>query len=112
MTKVISATVGFFLSFSLFAQTFEGRIVYHNTYTSKIPNVTDELFTSMMGDTQEYFFSVRDYKSVSNGTFLSWQLYINAENKLYTKMANAETLIWNDGASNPDEILKAEINKQ
>lgn len=26
-------------------------------------------------------------------------------------MANSETLLWNDGATNPDEILNAEINK-
>jgi len=26
-------------------------------------------------------------------------------------MANSETLFWNDGAANTDEILKAEINK-
>ncbi|MCH5598642.1 hypothetical protein [Niabella ginsengisoli] len=26
-------------------------------------------------------------------------------------MANSETLLWNDGATNPDEILKAEVNK-
>ena len=26
-------------------------------------------------------------------------------------MANSETLLWNEGATNPDEILKAEVNK-
>lgn len=26
-------------------------------------------------------------------------------------MANSETLLWNDGAANPDEILKAEVKK-
>ena len=26
-------------------------------------------------------------------------------------MANSETLLWNDGATNPDEVLKAELNK-
>lgn len=37
------------------AQTFEGKIAYQNTYTSKIKNVTSEQFTTMMGSTQEYY---------------------------------------------------------
>jgi hypothetical protein len=64
-----------------------------------------------MGSTQEYFIKNGDYKSVTNGSFFQWQLYVNKDNKLYSKMANSETLLWNDGAANPDEILKAEVNK-
>lgn len=92
-------------------QTFEGEIIYKNTYKSKIPSVTDEQLTTMMGTTQEYFIRNGDYKSITNGSFFQWQLYVNKDNKLYNKMSNSETLIWNNGATNPDEILKAEINK-
>ena len=76
-----------------------------------MPNLTDEQFTLMIGSTQEYFIKNGDYKSVANGSFFQWQLYVNTDNKLYSKMANSETLLWNDGATNPDEILKTEVNK-
>ena len=93
------------------AQDFEGKIVYKNTYTSKMPTIPDQQFTAMMGSTQDYIFKEGNYKSSTNGTFFQWQLYIHKENKLYNKMANSATILWNDGASNTDEVLKAEVNK-
>ena len=111
MTKTITFLLTTLFTITSFGQTFQGKIVYKNTYKSKIPNVTDEQFTTMMGSTQEYFIKNGDYKSVGNGSFFQWQLYVNKDNKLYTKMANSETLLWNDGATNPDEILNAEVNK-
>ena len=76
-----------------------------------MPNVTDQQFTTMMGSTQDYFIKSGDYKSVANGSFFQWQLYVNKDNKLYSKMANSETLLWNDGSENKDEIIKTELNK-
>ena len=101
-----------FSSIASIAQTFEGKITYLNTYKSKIPNVTDALFTEMMGTTQEYNFKSGNYRSVSNGTFLQWQLYINKDNKLYTKFSNSPAIVWNDGAVNPDSVIKTELNKE
>lgn len=94
------------------AQNFEGKIVYQNRYKSKIPNLTDEQFTSMMGANQEFIIKDGNYKSTLNGTLVLWQLYINQDNKLYTKMSNVQSILWNDGAVNPDEVLKSEINKE
>jgi hypothetical protein len=94
-----------------FGQNFEGKIVYRNSIKSKLPNVTDEQFTSMLGSKQEYFIKEGDYKSITNGSFVQWQLYINKDNKLYNKMANSEALLWNDGAVNTDEVLKSELHK-
>jgi hypothetical protein len=96
---------------TVFGQNFQGRIVYQNTYVSKLPNVTSEQFTSMMGSTQTYIIKGGDYKSSANGTFFQWQLYINKDNKLFNKMSNSETVLWNDGATNSDEVLKVEVNK-
>jgi hypothetical protein len=93
------------------AQNFEGKVTYQNTYKSKVPNVTDALFTEMMGTLQEYNFKGGNYRSVSNGTFLQWQLYVNKDNKLYTKFSNSPAILWNDGAVNPDSVLKTELNK-
>lgn len=95
-----------------YGQDFEGKVVYKNAYKSKIPNATSEQLSSMMGTTQEYLIKGGNYKSSTNGTFFQWQLYIIKENKLYNKMANSPTILWNDGAVNPDEVIKSEINKE
>jgi hypothetical protein len=105
-----------FLIASLFAiassgQNFEGKIVYKNVYKSNLQGVTDDQLTSMIGSTQEYYIKGGDYKSVSNGSILQWQLYINKDNKVYNKMSNAESVLWNDGTENTDTVLKAVINK-
>lgn len=99
------------ISMTVFGQNFEGKITYQNSYTSKLPNVQDQQFNSMMGTTQEYIIKGGDYKSSSNGTLVQWQLYINKDNKLYNKMSNSETIFWNDGITNPDSIISVEINK-
>lgn len=93
------------------AQGFEGKIAYQNAYTSKIPNATSEQFTAMMGSTQEYFIKGDSYKSVMNGSYSQWQLYVPSENRLYSKLAVSDTLMWSDGNSNPDESVKYEIQK-
>ena len=94
-----------------FAQPFEGKITYQNSYQCKLPNLTNEVFTAMMGTSIEYSIKGASYKTVSNGTFLLWQLYLPKDNKLYTKFSNTPAILWNDGAVNPDEVLKSELNK-
>ncbi len=111
MKKTIVFLLATLFAITSYGQTFEGKIVYKNTYQSKISSVTDEQFTNMFGSTQEYFIKNGDYKSLLNGSFFQWQIYVNKDNKLYSKVANSETLLWNDGATDPDEVLKAEINK-
>jgi len=111
MTRTLTFLLATLFTVTTFGQNFEGKIVYKSTYKSKIPNLTDEQFATMMGSNQEYFIKNGDYKTVLNGSFLQWQLYVNTDNKLYNKMSNSETLFWNDGATNTDEILKAELNK-
>lgn len=111
MRKAITFFVVTLLTISLFGQDFEGKILYNNVYKSKMPNMTDQQFTAMMGSQQEYSIKDGDYRSVSNGSLFQWQLYVNKDNKLYSKMANSETLLWNDGSVNADEVLKAEVNK-
>jgi hypothetical protein len=111
MIKIIYFSISLLLATTLLGQNFEGKITFKNTFKSKTQNITDEQFTAMMGDTHEYFIKGGDYKTITNGSFLQWQQYINADNKLYNKMANSETILWNDGSVNMDEVIKAEINK-
>lgn len=99
--------------YSLFsiAQSFEGKIVYHNTFKSKSPTLSDQQLSDMMGSIQNYYVKGGNYKSETNGKFVLWQLYINSDNKLYNKIANSEAILWNDGAANADEVLRSEIHK-
>jgi|SRR5688572_18493485 len=92
-------------------QNFEGKITYQNSFKSKLPNVTSEQFNSMMGTQQEYYIKGSDYKSVTDGTFAQWQLYIQKENRLYSKFSNSETILWNDGSVNSDSVISVELNK-
>lgn len=94
------------------AQPFEGTITYQNAYQCKIPNVTNEAFTAMMGTSITYSIKGASYKTASNGTLLLWQLYLPKDNKLYTKFSNSPAVLWNDAAVNSDEVLKSELNKE
>ncbi|MDM1391691.1 hypothetical protein HX052_17290 [Myroides marinus] len=64
-----------------------------------------------VGNIQKYFIKNGDYKTETNGKLLLWQLYVNKENKLYNKMSNSETIYWNDGNTQGDEVLSVKINK-
>src|SRR5688572_608614 len=94
-----------------FGQNFEGKITYKNEYKSKAPNLPNEQLASMMGTTWEYHIKEGNYKTTTDGTFFQWQLYVNKDNKLYNKMASSPAVLWNDGAVNPDEVVKSEVNK-
>jgi hypothetical protein len=96
---------------ALYGQPFEGRIKYNMTYKSNFPNVTDEQLTSLMGSSQDYFIKNGNYKALFNGLFLSWQLYTNSNNKLYTKLSNSDSIFWVDGSNNLDTVVSVEINK-
>ncbi len=93
------------------AQYFEGKVTYQNTYKSKSAAIKDEQLNTMMGTRQDYYIKGGDYKSETNGSFLLWQLYINKDNKLYSKLANSQAVLWNDGAANPDTVLSSELHK-
>ncbi len=100
------------VSLTVFGQNFEGEIIYQSTYTSKNPTITDDRLTSMMGSTQDYYIKGASYKSTVNGTILEWQLYIPAENKLYTKMTNKSTAVSSDAGINEDSVLSYVLNKE
>jgi hypothetical protein len=97
---------------SILGQSFEGKITYQNSYVSKMPNMTNDQFTSMMGTTMEYLIKGGYYRTTMNGKLLEWQLYNNKDNKLYTKMANSYAVLWNDASASTDEVIKAEVNKE
>jgi hypothetical protein len=96
---------------TVFGQNFEGQITYSNTYKSQNPKMTGQQWLKMMGDTQNYSIKNGNYKAISNGSMFQWLIYVNSENMLYTKMANSEIALWNDGMVNADTVLNAVVNK-
>jgi len=110
--KQILITLALLLSFTLsFGQSFEGEIVYSNTFKSKMENITDEQLTLMIGNIQNYYIKGGDYKSETNGNYFLWQLYINRENKLYNKLANSDVITWFDGSVNKDSVISTVLHK-
>ena len=99
-----------FFCLSCLAQSFEGEIVYQNAYRSKFPNLSDLQLTTLLGSIQDYYIKDGNYKSETNGALLKWQLYINADNKLYNKFSKSDTLQWNDASVNKDSVLSIEKN--
>lgn len=105
------------LLFLVFATTmvhaqFEGEIVYKNKYQSKLPAVSDDQLTAMLGTETQYYIKGGNYKTVTNGSMLQWQIYVNKDNKLYNKFAMSESLLWNDCSTDKDGNVKTEIKRK
>jgi hypothetical protein len=112
MKKFTLSIIAFIvLGSTLLAQQFEGKIIYDTKYKSKSFLVSDAKLNDMMGNLQEYYFKDGNYKSVVNGSMMEWQMYVQKENKLYTKAGGGNTIYWSDASKNPDEVISFEINK-
>jgi hypothetical protein len=111
MKRLFTTVLALCVLLALHGQNFEGKIVYQNTYKSKLPAVTDEQWKGMLGDRQDYYIKGGDYRSTTNGSLVLWQLYSHQENRLYNKMAGSEVVFWNDGSVNADEVLDFKLNK-
>jgi hypothetical protein len=96
---------------NIYSQSFEGKVIYQNTYESKTPNVSNEQLNLLMGTLQEYVIKEGDYKSIFNGQFNQFQLYRSDKNKLYNKFSNAEALFWSDGAIDGEKVVDLNIIK-
>ncbi len=94
-----------------FGQFFEGKIIYTNSYKSKIAQITDEQLTDMLGSTQEYLIKGGNYKSMVNGSMVQWQLYNNKDNRLYSKMAISDIVFWNDAGVQENKPINVKVNK-
>jgi len=92
------------------AQSFEGKIIYSNTYQSKQASTSNLQFTELIGNEFEYYFKGADYKTISNGTLFQWQLYSTSDNKVYSKMTSSEAAFWNDASINPDTVYASVVH--
>ena len=109
--KAILTILFYIITWTVLGQDFEGKISYHNSYKSKVSALTSEQLTSMVGTTQEYYIKGGNYKSITNGTFSDWQLFINKDNKLYTKLLKKDTVYWQDVSVFYDSIISFKINR-
>lgn len=107
--KKIIACLFLVTSFMSLAQNFEGEIIYTNTVKSKVAQITNEQWAKMLGTQQTFYIKGNQYKSVTNGSMVQWQLFVPTENKLYTKMGNSEVLQWTDASTQNEEILSSSI---
>ena len=91
------------------AQDFEGKITYKMTYASHNPGVSSAKLAAALGDKEEYYIRGSQYKSLTNGTVLSMELYDDKANKIYNKLPKSDTLYWIDAAVNSDQPTGSEI---
>lgn len=111
MKKIILFFVFFFTSFLSKGQSFEGKITYSISYKSKLSELSDQKWTSMLGSKQDYYIKGGFYKSITNGSTLEWQLYNPKENIIYNKSKSPNGAIPIDASQQPDVITNTEIIK-
>jgi len=111
MTKFCVFIALLMISVVASAQSFEGKVKFKNTFKSKMEQVPDQQLASMFGVNSEYMIKGGNYKNVTDGLVLQWQLYVNDDNKLYIKTAINDVILYNDCSENPDEVLKVEVNR-
>lgn len=111
MKKIFITLILSFCCLVGWAQSFEGLVVYHCSYKSKMQNVTDEQLTTWAGPTLNYYMKGGDYRSDIPGGYFQWQIYSNKDNKMYNKNVKSDTISWNDGAVNTDTLYSTKLNK-
>lgn len=111
--KQLIALLSILISTASFGQTFEGKITYESSFESAHPDkVTPQEWTNLIGWKQELYIKNGNYKYVTNGSFCQWKVYVNADNKIYTKVEKSDTLLWNDASLYSEKIIaKTSIKK-
>jgi hypothetical protein len=112
MKKILILFVSIMLTVCTMSQNFEGKVVYKVTILkSNVPKMTTDQLNTLMGTHQDYYVKGGYFKSVTNGTFMQWQLYHPDDNKMYNKFSNSEAIMWKDCGTNPDSIISVQYSK-
>lgn len=80
------------------AQDFQGKISYVCSYYSKTKGINDLQWANMLGNRLLYYYKNGNYKTTTNGSLVEWSLYINKDNTIYNKLANSDTIYWENAA--------------
>ena len=110
MKKTIILLINIF-ALNCFGQQFEGKIVFENSYKSKIENTPSEYLTQLFGNNHIVEIKNENYKLSGNGKLLQYQLFLALENKLYTKLAAGETLGIKDLKKTEEKVKNVEVNR-
>lgn len=92
------------------SQSFEGMIVYENSYKSKVDSISDENLMSMYGlNLSQFINKDGDYVGLYRGNYLGLQLFLKKENRLYTQLNTTEIVYYQDSRISNDSILSYNI---
>ena len=83
---------------------FEGEIDYDVSYESHQNGLSIAQLELMYGVKEQFFISGGRYKTMTDGQVIEMQLYDPGLNRVYTKLAESDTLIFFEGAINRDSI--------
>jgi hypothetical protein len=93
------------------AQYFEGKVIYRQMVTSRMPGVTDSALSATVGNEESYYLKGGFYRSMTNGTGFSMQQYDHRTNRLYFKNPDIDTLYWVDAGKTTDKPISYETRE-
>lgn len=102
----------FLFSSNSYSQYFTGKVTYRQSFESKTPEITNEVLSSFMGDSHEYFYSKGSYKSVVNGIVGVTLVYKAGSDKLYSYPKTQDSLTVIDITHDHETILNYKVNKR
>lgn len=98
---------------TVYAQSFEGYIVFENKIESKIPSVSDAQMLSQVGNRQKTIYASNgNYVTVFEGGALRAQYYTKEGNKLYNLQSANDTLFGMDASMNYDPVVGIEESEE
>ena len=100
MKKNIFFLFTILLSLNIYAQNFEGKVIYQVKYKTKQATTSNEDWGKMLGTSHEYFIKGADYYAKMAGTLFEWQRYLSGTNKYYFKLGNSNKAYWSDAQIN------------
>ena len=111
MRKPVVLLILCLVSLGLHAQFFEGKVIYRNVVTSKMPGLSDSALGVLIGNEETYYLKSGFYKSITNGSGFSMQQYDHRTNRLYFKNPDIDTLYWLDAGKSQDKVLSYETRE-
>lgn len=112
MRKLFVLSFFFLAGLCLHAQYFEGKVIYRNTVTSKMPGLSDSALGALIGNEETYYIKSGFYQSITNGAGFSMQQYDHRTNRLYFKKPDVDTLYWLDAGKSSDKVLSYETREE
>ena len=97
---------------SLFAQLFEGKIIYKVEYQNNKTQARDVKLEEEQGTQEEFFIKNGDYLIRSSGTINEWKLYKSHTNFIYEKHRHNDTLYVTNAEINTDTVHKINYLKK